>query len=796
VPAVLTTTVVSSSQINLTWTASTDPVVTGQITSGVAGYKVFQNGVQVATTPSTSYSATGLNDSTSYSFTVSAYDGAGNSSSQSATATATTQAASVTTSSMITNSVTTASSITSNVNFAVNAGGTQYTDSSGVGYQADANYSGGVTTKTTSPITGTTDSTVYQTQRYGNFSYSVPITNGNYIVTLKFAETYWNSTGSRTFNVRMQGNQVIANLDVFAHVGKNAAYDVTVPVNVTNGVLNINFTSLVDNAIVSAIVITNAQTPAYAVNAGGTQYTDSSGIGYQADTNYSGGVTVKTTLPITGTTDSTVYQTQRYGNFSYNVPITNGNYVVTLKFAETYWNLTGSRIFNVSMQGNQVITNLDVFANAGKNAAYDVTVPVNVTNGVLNINFTSLVDNAIVSAITVTSSTSASAPPSVDTTAPSAPSGLTATTVSSSQINIAWTPSADPTVTGQNTSGVAGYIVYINGIQVATTTAASYSATGLNASTSYSFTVSAYDVAGNSSSQSAVATATTQTTIPNTQQVVQSNVVYKADTGHTGGVIYSTAAGINGTVDDTLYQSQRLGNFSYSMPLANGNYSVTLKFDEIYFNSAGSRIFNVSMQGNQVITNLDVFANAGMNAAYDVTVPVNVTNGVLTIDFTSIKDNAMVSAITVTNGQTVVYAVNAGGGQFVDHSGVVYNADISYSGGITASTTAMITGAAGSTLYQSQRLGNFSADIPLANGNYSVTLKFAEIYFNSAGSRIFNVSMQGNQVITNLDVFAHVGENAAYDVTVPVSVTNGILHMDFSPIKDNAMVSAITVSPN
>jgi hypothetical protein len=108
----------------------------------------------------------------------------------------------------------------------------------------------------------------------------------------------------------------------------------------------------------------------------------------------------------------------------------------------------------------------------------------------------------------------------------------------------------------------------------------------------------------------------------------------------------------------------------------------------------------------------------------------------------------------------------------------------------------MITGAAGSTLYQSQRLGNFSADIPLANGNYSVTLKFAEIYFNSAGSRIFNVSMQGNQVITNLDVFAHVGENAAYDVTVPVSVTNGILHMDFSPIKDNAMVSAITVSPN
>ena len=53
----------------------------------------------------------------------------------------------------------------------------------------------------------------------------------------------------------MQGTQVIGNLDIFARVGKNAAYDVSVPVSVTNGTLNIYFTSVADYAKVSGIEI-------------------------------------------------------------------------------------------------------------------------------------------------------------------------------------------------------------------------------------------------------------------------------------------------------------------------------------------------------------------------------------------------------------------------------------------------------------------------------------------------------------------------------------------------------------
>jgi chitodextrinase len=92
VPASLTATAGASSQINLNWTASTDPVVAGQTTSGLAGYKIYRNGTEIATSTTTSYFNTGLTPSTTYSYMVAAYDGAGNTSAQSAAKSATTWA--------------------------------------------------------------------------------------------------------------------------------------------------------------------------------------------------------------------------------------------------------------------------------------------------------------------------------------------------------------------------------------------------------------------------------------------------------------------------------------------------------------------------------------------------------------------------------------------------------------------------------------------------------------------------------------------------------------------------------
>jgi hypothetical protein len=139
--------------------------------------------------------------------------------------------------------------------FAVNAGGAKYLGADGTNYQADARFSGGRTDTKVVAITGTTDDPLYQSWRYGNFTYAVPVADGNYLVLLKFADNLWAQAGQRVFNVSMEGKVVLSKLDVAAKVGLNAAYDVTLPVTVTDGVLNIDFQSVVGNAMVSGIVV-------------------------------------------------------------------------------------------------------------------------------------------------------------------------------------------------------------------------------------------------------------------------------------------------------------------------------------------------------------------------------------------------------------------------------------------------------------------------------------------------------------------------------------------------------------
>jgi YD repeat-containing protein len=97
----------------------------------------------------------------------------------------------------------------------------------------------------------------------------------------------------------------------------------------------------------------------------------------------------------------------------------------------------------------------------------------------------------------------------LDVSAPSTPVGLSATAASGSQINLAWSASSDNV-------GVAGYRIYRGGAWVATTAATSYSDTGLASETTYSYTVAAYDAAGNVSGQSTSASARTPDVTPPT----------------------------------------------------------------------------------------------------------------------------------------------------------------------------------------------------------------------------------------------------------------------------------------
>jgi N-acetylneuraminic acid mutarotase len=119
------------------------------------------------------------------------------------------------------------------------------------------------------------------------------------------------------------------------------------------------------------------------------------------------------------------------------------------------------------------------------------------------------------------------------------------------------------------------------------------------------------------------------------------------------GNTYPTTAGISGTTDDAIYQTERYGpTLSYELPVSNGQYKVVLHFAEIYFTAAGSRLFDVSLEKVKKLDNYDIIAKAGSLSATTETFTVDVTDGNLSIDFSALaadggKDNAKVSAIEI-----------------------------------------------------------------------------------------------------------------------------------------------------
>ncbi|MDB5457636.1 MAG: hypothetical protein JWP92_3221 [Caulobacter sp.] len=106
---------------------------------------------------------------------------------------------------------------------------------------------------------------------------------------------------------------------------------------------------------------------------------------------------------------------------------------------------------------------------------------------------------------------------------------------------------------------------------------------------------------------------------------------------------------VAGAIDDALYESWRQGDFAYAVPVPNGAYVVTLHLFEPKADAkAGSRRFDVLAQGRPAITGLDIAAEAGGPfRALTRTVPVQVTDGRLTLAFRGTVGPAVVSAIEI-----------------------------------------------------------------------------------------------------------------------------------------------------
>lgn len=289
-----------------------------------------------------------------------------------------------------------------------NAGGPAYTDSLGQSWSADAGFEDGASYSSSIAVAGADDPTLYQTERYCagctlEYTYQVP--DGTYIVNLKFAEIWFNTTGQRVFNILINNQPYEVNFDIVRLAGgADIALDRRYPITVTNGTIDIKLVPVISNPKISAIEITQALAAPVRVNAGGPQLTDPLGRIWSADTGFVNGLTYSTAATVSQTPAPVLYQTERYntGTLEYKYAVANGTWTVNLKFAEIWYNSAGQRVFNIVINGNQVASSFDPFAASGAaNTAIDKQFQTTVTNGVLDIQLVPVVSNPKIGAIEI-----------------------------------------------------------------------------------------------------------------------------------------------------------------------------------------------------------------------------------------------------------------------------------------------------------------------------------------------------------------------------------------------------------
>jgi len=274
----------------------------------------------------------------------------------------------------------------------------KYIDRAGNSWLGDRYYSGGGTASQPPQfVARAPDMTLYQTFRSGNFSYHIPLKPGNYELHLYFVETHYGpgslsggGEASRLFDVLLNGKPLLRIFDIIKDAGGNNIGDERVFKDVTpaaDGYLHLSFQALIDSPILNAIEIEPA--PAGEINpirivAQNNSYTDHAGNIWSPDRYYSGGQLAVhiTAKPVSRTSDPSLYSAERYGHFSYAIPVAPGKYRVTLRFAETYWGVenripslpdqngsleggAGSRVFDVYCNGVVLLRNFDIFNAAG-----------------------------------------------------------------------------------------------------------------------------------------------------------------------------------------------------------------------------------------------------------------------------------------------------------------------------------------------------------------------------------------------------------------------------------------------
>jgi pectin methylesterase-like acyl-CoA thioesterase len=244
---------------------------------------------------------------------------------------------------------------------------------------------------------------------------------------------------------------------------------------------------------------------------------------------------------------------------------------------------------------------------------------------------------------------------------------------------------------------------------------------------------------------------------------------FAADAYYSGGTAFSSGTsintnGVNNPAPMSVYQTERYGNSAYTFTnlTAGANYIVRLHFAELYWGTAGSRMFNVSINGTQVLTNFDIYAVAGAKnkaVVRDFTVVAN-GSGQIVIQYTSVVDSAKASGIEILSAQTAPTITSQ-------------PSDQSVVGGATATFTATAMGYPSPT-YQWLKNGNLlsgqiASSLVISNANANNVGSYLVIVSNSVG---MVASRSVDLTVANTAPTLAPVSNQSVNVGVTLNITN------------------------
>lgn len=140
--------------------------------------------------------------------------------------------------------------------------------------------------------------------------------------------------------------------------------------------------------------------------------------------------------------------------------------------------------------------------------------------------------------------------------------------------------------------------------------------------------------------------------------------------------------------------------------------------------------------------------------------------------------------------------INAGGDAF-EVNGISYAADNNFLAGSTnrAIGTKTVLNDPAAPLLTTARRGESQYQIPVDNGVYQVEFVLAEIADAVSGQRVFDVALEGQVVLDNIDIAASVGQNTAYRLTADTTVTDGVLDLELISEQGTPIINAFSWTP-